>query len=85
MTEFEAKEQKVRELSLKVGDIVICTNWIHKRIKIQILEQIFRTGLTANVIDLDSGQVATVGRNELITWLAQEDTEVVRQGFKGRK
>ena len=73
---------KAKALGLYVGDRVTFTNWIHKRIEIEILRSTFSQGITSNVRVVATGEIATVGRAELVQWLAQPDTEVQRMGTK---
>lgn len=74
--------EKAKARGLYVGDVVRVTNWIHKRLELEILPSTFRTGETSNVRVLPSGEIATIGRVELVQWIAQEDTEVIRKGTK---
>ncbi len=74
--------KKVKALGLYVGDRVTVTNWIHKRIHLEILTSTFKTGVTSNVRVLPSGEIATVGKTELLLWIAQPDTVVERMGTK---
>ena len=72
--------EKVSKMGLYVGDQVIVTNWIHKRLHLEILPSTFKNGRESNVRVVADGSIATVGRDELREWIAQEDTEVIRLG-----
>lgn len=72
--------EKVSKMGLYVGDQVIVTNWIHKRLHLEILPSTFKNSRESNVRVVADGSIATVGRDELLEWIAQEDTEVIRLG-----
>lgn len=79
MTAIEEKEARVKEMNLQPGDEVVVTNWIHRRIRLRILERTFTGKMVADVLDVTTGQVGAVGREELVSWLTQGDTEVFRK------
>ena len=70
----------IRALGLYVGDQVKVTNWIHKRIHIEIIEGTFREGDTSFVKVVPTGEIWGVGKAELMEWLTQSDTEIIRLG-----
>lgn len=79
MSILEEKEAKVKEMNLAAGDEVVVTNWIHRRIRLRILDRTFTGKTVADVQDVATGIVASVGREELISWLVQSDTEIIRR------
>ncbi len=79
MTAIDEREAKVKGMNLLEGDEVVVTNWIHRRIRLRILARTFTGKAVADVVDVSTGMVAAVGRDELISWLCQEDTEIIRK------
>lgn len=73
-------DEKVRGMGLYVGDQVKVTNRIRRRLHLEIIQQTFLPGDTSYVRVLPSGETWGVGKVELMEWLAQPDTEVIRLG-----
>ncbi|MBR0224173.1 MAG: hypothetical protein IJL93_07870 [Bacteroidales bacterium] len=79
-TLISEKFAAVRELQLNYGDIVEFTNYIHRRVRVEIIDSTFHDPEVSTVKVLDDGQFASVGLVEFIDWLLQPDTVITRIG-----